>query len=63
MKLFLLEADYEGKTMFEEASALGLLDSTFVLGMMLMAKDKQRKQEALEMLNNAYRIIKRYLES
>nr|KAJ0210422.1 hypothetical protein LSAT_V11C400171400 [Lactuca sativa] len=55
MKLFFLDAEHEGKTMLEEASALGHLDSTFVLGMMLMAKRRHRKQEALDMLNNAYR--------
>ena len=53
MKLFFLEAEHEGKTMLEEASALGHLDSTFVLGMMLMAEGRHRKQEALDMLNNA----------
>ncbi|CAI9279582.1 unnamed protein product [Lactuca saligna] len=37
MKLFFLEADHEGKTMLEEASTLGHLDSTFVMGMMLTA--------------------------
>nr|KAJ0197269.1 hypothetical protein LSAT_V11C700367820 [Lactuca sativa] len=55
MKLFFLEADQEGKTMLEEASALGHLDSTFVLGMMLKAKGIHREHEALEMLNTAYR--------
>ncbi|CAI9280597.1 unnamed protein product [Lactuca saligna] len=54
MKLFFLEAEYEGKTMLEEAYAFGNLDSRFVLGMMLMAEGKYRKQEALDMLNNAY---------
>lgn len=54
IKLFFLEAEHEGKTMLEEASALGHLDSTFVLGMMLMADGRHRKQEALDMLNNAY---------
>ncbi|CAI9303173.1 unnamed protein product [Lactuca saligna] len=54
MKLFFLEAEHEGKTILEEASALGHLDSTFVLGMMLMAEGRHRKQEALDMLNNAY---------
>ena len=58
MKLFFLEAEHEGKTMLEEASALGHLDSTFVLGMMVMAKGRHRKQEDLEMLNNAYRRAK-----
>ncbi|CAI9288967.1 unnamed protein product [Lactuca saligna] len=52
--LFFLEAEHEGKTMLEEASALGHLDSTFVLGMMLMAEGRHRKQEALGMFNNAY---------
>ncbi|CAI9285092.1 unnamed protein product [Lactuca saligna] len=55
MKLFFLETEHEGKTMLEEASALGHLDSTFVPGMMLMAEGRYRKQEALDMLNNAYR--------
>ncbi|CAI9289375.1 unnamed protein product [Lactuca saligna] len=54
MKLFFLEDDHEGKTMLEEASAWGHLDSTFSLGMMVMAKRRHRKQEALDMLNNAY---------
>ena len=58
MNLFLLEADHEGKMMLEEASALGHLDSTFVLGMMLMAEGRHRKHEALDMLNNAYRRAK-----
>nr|KAJ0204223.1 hypothetical protein LSAT_V11C500255190 [Lactuca sativa] len=58
MKLFFLEADHEGKTMLEEASTLGHLDSIFVLGMMVMAKGRHRKQEDLEMLNNAYRRAK-----
>ena len=55
MKLFLLEADHEGKMMLEEASALGHLHSTVVLGMMLMVEGRNRKHEALDMLNNAYR--------
>nr|KAJ0202424.1 hypothetical protein LSAT_V11C600312680 [Lactuca sativa] len=54
MKLFFLEAEHEGKTMLEEASALGHLDSIFVLGMLLMAEGRHRKQEALDILNNAY---------
>nr|KAJ0194751.1 hypothetical protein LSAT_V11C700371370 [Lactuca sativa] len=58
MKLFFLEVDHEGKTMLEEAFALGHLDSTFVLGMMVLAKGRHRKQEALDMLNNAYRRAK-----
>ncbi|CAI9270914.1 unnamed protein product [Lactuca saligna] len=58
MKLFFLEAEYEGKTMLEEASALGHLDSTFVLGMMLMGEGRHGKHEALNMLNNAYRRAK-----
>ncbi|CAI9265874.1 unnamed protein product [Lactuca saligna] len=49
------EAEHEGKTMLEEASALGHMDSTFVLGMMLMAEGRHRKQEALDMLKNVYR--------
>ncbi|CAI9302957.1 unnamed protein product [Lactuca saligna] len=53
-----LEADHEGKTMLEEASKLGHLDSIFVLGMMLMAEGRYRKQEALDMWNNTYRIAK-----
>ncbi|CAI9278459.1 unnamed protein product [Lactuca saligna] len=56
--LFFLEAKHEGKKMLEEASVLGNLDSTFVLGMMLMAEGRHRKQEALNMLNNAYRRAK-----
>ncbi|CAI9261633.1 unnamed protein product [Lactuca saligna] len=36
--------------MLKEASALGHLDSTFVLGMMLMAEGRHRKHEALDML-------------
>ena len=56
MKLFFLEADHEGKMLLDEASALGHLDSTFFFRMMLMADGRHRKQEALEMLNNAYRI-------
>ncbi|CAI9291525.1 unnamed protein product [Lactuca saligna] len=40
--------------MLEEAFALGHLGSTFVLGMMLMAEGRHRKQEALDMLNNGY---------
>ena len=55
MKLFFLEDRHEGKTMLEEASALGHLDSTFFLGITLMAEGRHRKQEALDMLNNAYR--------
>nr|KAJ0222440.1 hypothetical protein LSAT_V11C200054900 [Lactuca sativa] len=51
-------AEHEGKTMLEEASSLGHLDSIFVLGMMLMDEGRNRKQEALDMLNNAYRITK-----
>ncbi|CAI9290797.1 unnamed protein product [Lactuca saligna] len=58
MKLFFLEADREGKSMLEEASALGHLDSTFVLELMLMVEGKHWKQEALDMLNNAYRRTK-----
>ncbi|CAI9303174.1 unnamed protein product [Lactuca saligna] len=58
MKLFFLEVEHEGKTILEEASALGHLDSTFVLGMMLMAEGRHRKQEVLDMLNNAYRRAK-----
>ncbi|CAI9286017.1 unnamed protein product [Lactuca saligna] len=54
MKLFFLESEHERKTMLEETSALGHLDSTFVLGTMLMAEGRHRKQEALDMLNNAY---------
>ncbi|CAI9271078.1 unnamed protein product [Lactuca saligna] len=54
MKLCFVEAEHEGKTMCEEASTLGHLNSTFVLGIMLMAKGRHRKQEALDMLNNAY---------
>nr|KAJ0219949.1 hypothetical protein LSAT_V11C200066300 [Lactuca sativa] len=50
-----IEAEHEGKMMLEEASALGHLDSTFVLGMMPMAEGRHRKQKALDMLNNAYR--------
>ncbi|CAI9259546.1 unnamed protein product [Lactuca saligna] len=42
----------------EEASAVGDLDSTFVLGMMLMAERRHGKQEALDMLNNADRRAK-----
>ncbi|CAI9284371.1 unnamed protein product [Lactuca saligna] len=56
--LFFLEVDHEGKTMLEEASALGHFNSTFVLGMMLLAEGRQRMQEALDMLNNAYRRTK-----
>ena len=55
MKLFFLEAEHERKMMLEEAFALEHLDSTFVLGMMLMAEERHRKQEALDMLNNDYR--------
>ncbi|CAI9274585.1 unnamed protein product [Lactuca saligna] len=54
MELFFLEAEHEGKTMLEEASSLGHLDSTFLLGMMLMVEGRHRKQEALDILNNAY---------
>ena len=50
-----VEAEHEGKTMLEEASSLGHLDSIFVLGMMLMDEGRNRKQEALDMLNIAYR--------
>ncbi|CAI9302371.1 unnamed protein product [Lactuca saligna] len=55
MNLFFLEADHEGKMVLEEASALGHLYSTFVLGMMVMAEGRHKKQEALDMLINAYR--------
>ncbi|CAI9293090.1 unnamed protein product [Lactuca saligna] len=58
MKLFFLEVDHEGKTMLEEASALVHLNSTFVMGMMVMAKGRHRKQEVLDMLNNACRKAK-----
>ncbi|CAI9279101.1 unnamed protein product [Lactuca saligna] len=39
--LFFVEVEHERKTMLEEASAWGHLDSTFVLGMMLMAEGRQ----------------------
>ncbi|CAI9277178.1 unnamed protein product [Lactuca saligna] len=58
MKLFFLEADHEGKSTLEKASTLGHLDSSFILGIMLMAEGRQRKQDALDMLNNAYRKTK-----
>ncbi|CAI9282039.1 unnamed protein product [Lactuca saligna] len=44
--------------MLEEVSALGHLDSTFVLGMILMAEGRHRKHKALDMLNNVYRRAK-----
>ncbi|CAI9263604.1 unnamed protein product [Lactuca saligna] len=54
MKLFFLDAEHEGKTMLGEASALRHLDSTHVLGMMLMVQGRHMKEDALDMLNNAY---------
>ncbi|CAI9298685.1 unnamed protein product [Lactuca saligna] len=63
MKLFFLEVKHEGKTMLEEASALGHLDSSFFLGMMLTVEGRHKKQEALDMLNNAYRIAKGFVGS
>ncbi|CAI9281972.1 unnamed protein product [Lactuca saligna] len=60
MKLFFLEAKHEGKTMLEEASSLGHLDSTFVMGIMWMDEGRHRKQEALDMFNDAYRRANTY---
>lgn len=57
MMLFFLKGD-ERKTMHEEASTLVYLDAIFFLGMMIMAEGRQRKQEALDMLNDAYHITK-----
>lgn len=51
-KLFFMEND-EGKTVLEEASALGQLDATFFSRMLMMTEGTQRKHEALDLLNDA----------
>nr|KAJ0190605.1 hypothetical protein LSAT_V11C800440600 [Lactuca sativa] len=43
-----------GKQLLQDAADYGQLDAIFVLGMMLMAKGIEKKQEALFILNNAY---------
>lgn len=52
-KLFFLEEE-DGKTMLEEAYALGQLDTTFFMGTMMMNEGRQRKQEALDLLSDTY---------
>lgn len=44
--------------MLQDTYDLGQLDAKLVLGMLLMAEGKERKQEALNLLNDVYRITR-----
>lgn len=44
--------------MLQDTYDLGQLDAKLVLGMLLMAEGRERKQEALNLLNDVYRITR-----
>nr|KAJ0203187.1 hypothetical protein LSAT_V11C500242200 [Lactuca sativa] len=57
--IFFLGEDEVGKQLLQDAADKGKLDAIFVLGVLLMAEGKERKQEALVTLNNVYISIRK----